>query len=202
MRSVFLILALLLTVPMCRAEEAKLPESSGAAFNAEGEGQQKPAASAAEQPVEVEKSAAGNQPWELAVEPDKVVSIRKIYDFLNDPEKTSAGKSRSLAYEFKYFDHGAITESQRMGRRGQYFVVSWANHGAVADFVLRLDYRQSATRDQVRTLEIPFPKARGSFKGTFSVTGKEYREYGDVHSWRISVVRDGKIVAQERSFVW
>jgi hypothetical protein len=68
--------------------------------------------------------------------------------------------------------------------------------------VLRLDYRQAVSRDRVRTLEIPYKQARGTFKGTFSVTGDDYFEFGGVHSWRISLVRDGRIVAQEQSFVW
>lgn len=142
------------------------------------------------------------QPWDLPLEADAQVRIRKVYDFLNDPKKTSPGSSKGLAYEFKYFNHGAITSTQQRSRLGQYFVVTWSNAGAAADYVLRLDYRQAASRDQVRTLEIPYKKARGTFKGTFSVTGDQYLEFGDIHSWRISVVRDGRIVAQERSFVW
>ncbi|NJK91998.1 MAG: hypothetical protein HC904_09340 [Blastochloris sp.] len=67
---------------------------------------------------------------------------------------------------------------------------------------LRFDYRQANTRDKVNTIEIPYQEAKGSLKGTFSVTGEQYREFGDVISWRVSVVRNGKIVAQKKSFVW
>jgi hypothetical protein len=151
--------------------------------------------------VEAGRSAP-SEPWALPVEVDGQVKIRKVYQFLNDPKKTSAGSSPGLAYEFKYFNHGAITAAQQRSRLGQYFVVTWSNGGPAADYVLRLDYRQAVSRDRVRTLEIPYKQARGTFKGTFSVTGDDYLEFGDVHSWRISLVRDGRIVAQEQSFVW
>jgi len=181
-----------------QTETAPAPES--AAFSAESA---EPAAPGAEAEAAVETGvAAPSEPWNLPEEADAQVRIRKVYDFLNDPQKTSPGSSRGLAYEFKYFNHGAITPAQIRSRQGQYFVVTWTNGGAAADCVLRLDYRQAASRDQVRTLEIPYKQARGTFKGTFSVTGEQYAEFGDVHSWRISVVKDGRIVAQERSFVW
>jgi len=140
--------------------------------------------------------------WDLPFSPDESVSIRKIYEFLNDPKATKTGKDRSLEYEFKYFNHGAITQAQRYNREGQYYVVTWTNHGAPADYVLRLDYRQGKTREKVKTVEIPYPKAEGTFKGTFSVTGDDYHLDGNVLSWRISVVRNGQIVAQKKSFVW
>jgi hypothetical protein len=181
------------------AQEAA-PAAEGAAFAAEG----REAAPAVESPApEVEAGpSAPSEPWALPVEADGQVKIRKVYEFLNDPKKTSPGSSRGLAYEFKYFDHGAVTRAQQRSRKGQYFVVTWSNGGTAADYVLRLDYRQAVSRDRVNTLEIPYKQARGTFKGTFSVTGEDYFEFGDVHSWRISLVRGGRIVAQEQSFVW
>jgi len=170
---------------------------------------------AATEPAEVasEKKAAASDfmpdelsgddgAWRLPQAPDDEVRIGKIYEFLNDPEITKTGKDKSLAYEFKYFNHGAITERQKYNRQGQYFVVTWSNGGPPADYQLRLDYRQAKTREEVRTLTIPYPNARGTFKGTFSVTGDQYYLNGSLLSWRISVVRNGQIVAEERSFVW
>jgi len=140
--------------------------------------------------------------WDLNAKADDKVVIRKIYEFLNDPKVTKFGKEKSIEYEFKYFNHGAITKAQRHNREGQYYVVTWTNKGQPADYELRIDYRQSKTRDKINTITIPYPKARGTFKGTFSITGDHYYMYGSILSWRISVVRDGVIVAQNQSFVW
>jgi hypothetical protein len=142
------------------------------------------------------------EPWDLPVEMDPKVRLKKIYDFLNDKSKTPTGRDEALKYEFKYFDHGAVTEAQKESKKGHYYVVNWATDSAVEALTLRFDYRQKNTRDKVNTVEIPYAQAKGSMKGTFSVTGESYREYGDVISWRISVVRNGKIIAQKKSFVW
>jgi hypothetical protein len=42
----------------------------------------------------------------------------------------------------------------------------------------------------------------GYGKTVIKVTGDKYLRGGVVHSWRISIVRDGKIVAQKKSFIW
>jgi hypothetical protein len=140
--------------------------------------------------------------WDLPVLLDNKVVIKNVYAFLNDPERTPTGSEKSLAYEFKYFNHGAVTEGQKKARKGYYYVVSWANRAAEENLVLRLDYRQVRSRDKVHVIEIPYSNARGSYKGRFSITGDAYCQGGPVISWRVSVVRDGKIVAQNKSFVW
>ncbi|MEM1156747.1 MAG: hypothetical protein AAGH72_00695 [Verrucomicrobiota bacterium] len=140
--------------------------------------------------------------WDLSSRMDDKVVIRKIYEFLNDPQVTKFGKEKSIEYEFKYFNHGAITKAQRYNREGQYYVVTWTNKGEPADYQLRIDYRQSKTRDKINTITIPYQNAEGTFKGTFSITGDHYYMYGSILSWRISLVRDGVIVAQKKSFVW
>lgn len=200
----FLILAAVVTLAApVHAQDAPTPAAadSGAAFSAEGtDAAPAPDASGAA-PVQT-GAPDPERPWNLPVQPDAKIKIGKIYEFLNDPTVTKTGASRSLAYEFKYFDHGAVTKGQREARKGRYFVVTWSNSGPAEDLVLRLDFRQMVSRDRVKTIEIPFKQARGTYKGTFSVTGDAYTELGDVHSWRISVVRGGQIVAEERSFIW
>ena len=138
----------------------------------------------------------------MPVQLDAQVEMKKIYDFLNDKALNKSGKNEELEFEYKYYDHHAVTEEQKASRKGHYYVVSWANHGPAADFILRFDYRQARSPEKVSTQEIPFKAVTGTVKGEFSVTGRTYAEAGDSNSWRISVVRDGKIVAQATSYVW
>ncbi|MEO0453278.1 MAG: hypothetical protein AAFY98_03970 [Verrucomicrobiota bacterium] len=140
--------------------------------------------------------------WDLPVQLADGFKIKKVYDFLNDPEITKVGRERSLEYEFQYFNHGAVTKAQRYNRVGQYYVVTWSCKGDPKEVTLRLDYRQGLTREKVTTLEIPYEDAKGTYKGTFAVTGDQYYLNGQLLSWRISLVHDGVIVAQEKSFVW
>jgi hypothetical protein len=81
-------------------------------------------------------------------------------------------------------------------------VINWNNDGEPADFMVRLDYRQANTRERVMTKVERYENFGGYEKTVIKVVGDEYLRGGVVNSWRISIVRDGKIVAQEKSFIW
>jgi hypothetical protein len=135
------------------------------------------------------------------VQLDPKIKIKKVYTFLNDPKYNPGDRYRPLEFEYKYFSHGAVTEEQKKNRYGNYFIVSWANY-VPGNYELRLDFRQEDSNEKIKSLVIPFNNAKGNHKARFAVTGDTYADFGKVNSWRISVVRDGTIVAQEKSYIW
>ena len=140
---------------------------------------------------------------DLSVEQDETVSLNKIYTYLNDPTRNKPAVGNAMMmYEPKYWDHGAILAKDRLDRRGNIFVINWQNDGEPSDFTVRLDYRQAMTRERVMTKTEEYKNFDGYEKTVLKVTGDEYLRGGVVHSWRISIVRDGKIVAQKKSFIW
>ena len=209
---VFFILTLFLASPQLRADNPKPSQKPGSSkasgtaqpvAPAEAEGKTEAAAKPAVTSMPPLKSyPSRGEAWDLPVELDKSVRVGKVYDFLNDRGVTPSGKNGATEQEFKYYDHGAVTAVQIESRKGHYYTVNFENEGAPSDLILRMDYRQTLSRDKVTTLEIPYKALQGSARGRFSITGDAYKAYGDVNSWRISVVRNGKIVAQARSFVW
>ena len=169
----------------------------------------KPPAATWQKPVVAPQSAEVEFPAETVYveplpmkEPDKNVRFGKIYDVINDPAVTPVGANKPMAYEFKYFNYGAITKDQLKKRKGHYFVINWKNGGEAEDLILRFDYRQEKSTDRTNTLEIAYPAARGDLRGMFSVRGEAYEKFGRVNSWRISVLRKGQIVAEKKSFIW
>lgn len=154
-------------------------------------------------PERKRKSKGERKAWKrVELIKDEFARIGKIYEYLNDPERTRTGKNKSLEFEGKYFNYGAVTKAQKQARIGKYYVVNWYNEGDEANFVLKLEYRQEKTRDKVHVMQIPFAYAKGHQKGTFAVTGKAYRENGQVLAWRLTLEREGKVVSEKRSFVW
>ena len=145
---------------------------------------------------------------DLPVALDERVSLNKIYTYLNDSVRGTLSKNippidqPMLQFEPKYWNHGAITAKDIQDRQGNIFVINWQNDGAPADFMVRLDYRQANTRERVMTKTETYTKFDGYEKTVIKVVGDEYLRGGVVNSWRISIVRDGKIVAQEKSFIW
>ena len=138
---------------------------------------------------------------DLPVALDDSVSLNKIYTFRNDRNQKTTGNPM-LDYEKKYWDHGAILRKDLEGKQGNIFVINWQNDGSPADFTVRLDYRQANTRERVMTKTEEYKNFGGYEKTILRVVGDDYLRGGVVNSWRISIVRDGKIVAQEKSFIW
>jgi len=138
---------------------------------------------------------------DLPVALDESVSLNKIYTFRNDRSLQTTGNPM-LDYEKKYWDHGAILKKDKEGKQGNIFVINWQNDGAPSDFMVRLDYRQANTRERVMTKVERYENFDGYEKTVIKVVGDDYLRGGVVNSWRISIVRDGKIVAQEKSFIW
>lgn len=140
---------------------------------------------------------------DLPVETDAEIRLNKIYTYLNDPEKNRPPKDNAmLIYEAKYWNHGAVLEKDRQAKKGNIFVINWQNDGRPENLTVRLDYRQANTRERVMTKTQEYRDFQGYEKTVIKVTGDEYLRGGVVNSWRISIVRDGKIVAQEKSFIW
>lgn len=138
---------------------------------------------------------------DLPVALDEAVSLNKIYTFRNDRDQSRTGNPM-LDYEKKYWDHGAILKKDMEGKQGNIFVINWQNDGSPSDFTIRLDYRQANTRERVMTKTEEYKNFDGYERTVIKVVGDDYLRGGVVNSWRISIVRDGKIVAQEKSFIW
>lgn len=138
---------------------------------------------------------------DLPVSLDSSVSLNKIFTFWNDRKQKQTGNPM-LNFEKKYWDYGAILQKDIQDKQGNIFVINWQNDGAPGDFTVRLDYRQANTRERVMTKTREYKNFGGYEKTVIQVVGDDYLRGGVVNSWRISIVRDGKIVAQEKSFIW
>jgi len=82
-----------------------------------------------------------------------------------------------------------------------YYDVRWVSRRA-ADVAVRLEYRQKLTKEKVHVLEARVEGARGAQHAVFEVTGDAYRSNGVVTAWRVQLVRDGRVEAERRSFLW
>jgi len=162
-----------------------------------------PTTQGAEAPAAAAPHIPDGMKSDLPVEKDENISLNKIYTYLNDPIRNKPEPSNGMMmYEPEYWNHGAILAKDRLDRQGNIFVINWQNDGQPSDFIVRLDYRQAMSRERVMTKTQEYKNFDGYEKTVLKVTGDEYVKGGVVNSWRISIVRNGKIVAQEKSFIW
>jgi len=162
-----------------------------------------PTTQGAEAPQDKAVTVPDGMKSDLPLEKDGNVSLNKIYTYLNDPIRNKPPSGNAMMqYEPSYWNHGAVLAKDRKDRQGNIFVINWQNDGEPSDFTVRLDYRQAMTRERVMTKTQDYKNFDGFEKTVIKVAGEDYIRGGVVNSWRISIVRDGKIVAQEKSFIW
>lgn len=113
----------------------------------------------------------------------------------------SSAPDASIGFERSYRLFGAVTELDKRQRYGNYFDFFWRgkHEGAVT---VRLEYRQEALRSFVQAREVTYPNARGNHKTEFTVIGDDYFDDGRVIAWRCLLIADGRIVAENRSYLW
>lgn len=113
----------------------------------------------------------------------------------------AVAQEASITFERQYRLFGAVTQLDQHQRFGNYLDFFWrAKHPA--DLTVRLEYRQEKLHAQVQAQEISYANVRGNHKTEFKVVGDDYFDGGRVLAWRCSLIEHGRIVAEDRSFLW
>jgi hypothetical protein len=151
--------------------------------------------------------AAPSQAARERVEPPKAgQGARKTTSSLggksNSPgQKTATLQDAPITFERQYRTFGAVTAFDQRQRYGNYFDFFWRAKRP-SDVTVRLEYRQEKLHEHVQAQEISYRNARGTRKTEFKVIGDDYFDDGRVIAWRCLLIENGRIVAQNRSFMW
>jgi len=132
---------------------------------------------------------------------DRRITVPKIHDVQDDGPNGTSGNP-ALDYEVTYLNWGAVTNEQRLARRGHYFTITWDNDGPRSDFTARFEYREVNSKEIVRMLTQPMPGVSGATRSYFAVTDRAYLTYGPVCSWRFTILKGDTVVAEAKSFIW
>jgi hypothetical protein len=120
----------------------------------------------------------------------------------SNPNNPTAGIAEaSLGFERTYRMYGAITAADQRQRFGNYFDFFWRAKRP-ASVTVRLEYRQEKLRSFVQAREMAYTNAKGNHKTEFAVIGDDYLNDGRVISWRCLLIENGRIVAENRSYLW
>jgi hypothetical protein len=120
----------------------------------------------------------------------------------NNPNNPTAGIAEaSLGFERTYRLYGAISNADKAQRYGNYLDFFWRVKRP-ANVTVRLEYRQEKLRAFVQAREISYANAKGNNKTEFAIIGDDYFQDGRVTAWRCLLIENGKIVAENRSYLW
>ena len=120
----------------------------------------------------------------------------------NSPgQKTATLQDAPITFERQYRMFGAITGLDQRQRFGNYFDFFWRAKRP-SDVTVRLEYRQEKLHEHVQGQEITYRNVQGTHKTEFKVIGDDYLDDGQVIAWRCLLISNGRIVAENRSFMW
>ena len=120
----------------------------------------------------------------------------------NNPNNPTAGIAEaSLGFERTYRLYGAISQADKNQRYGNYMDFFWRVKRP-ANVTVRLEYRQEKLRAFVQAREVSYANATGNNKTEFAIIGDDYSQDGRVTAWRCLLIENGKIVAENRSYLW
>ncbi len=116
-------------------------------------------------------------------------------------QKTATLEDAPITFERRYRMFGAVTALDQRQRFGNYFDFFWrAKHPS--DVTVRLEYRQEKLHEHVQAQEISYQNVHGTHKTEFKVIGDDFFDDGEVIAWRCLLISNGRIVAENRSFMW
>ncbi|HEV8619004.1 MAG TPA: hypothetical protein VGQ70_05865, partial [Candidatus Udaeobacter sp.] len=115
-------------------------------------------------------------------------------------QKTLTLQDVPITFERQYRLFGAVTALDQRQRFGDYFDFFWRAKRP-ADVTVRLEYRQEKLHDHVQAQEISYRNVRGTRKTEFKVIGDDYLDDGRVIAWRCLLIENGRIVAENRSYM-
>ncbi len=117
------------------------------------------------------------------------------------PSSKSAVQDASITFERQYRLFGAVTGLDQRQRFGDYFDFFWRAK-RMADLTVRFEYRQEKLHSFVQAQEISYRNVRGTHKTEFKVIGDDYFDDGQVIAWRCLLLENGRIAAENRSYMW
>ena len=116
-------------------------------------------------------------------------------------QKVQTLQDAPITFERQYRLFGAVTALDQRQRFGNYFDFFWRAK-RLSDVTVRLEYRQEKLHEHVQAQEISYRNVRGTHKTEFKVIGDDYFDDGRVIAWRCLLIENGRIVAENRSFMW
>lgn len=129
------------------------------------------------------------------------VAITKVNPYHLQSSNIIRTEDPMIEFEQRRLLHGAIEQSERRDRFGNYFTIFWKSETR-NPCVVRFEYRQGGTGLQTRVQEEIVDQPKRTNETKFQVTGEDYQRNGKVTQWKASIVENGAVVAEYKSYLW
>lgn len=122
--------------------------------------------------------------------------LRDEIDKENVEPMIRAEKNRAL--------YGAVSMEERKQRLGQYYTVLWNDHAGAGNGEVEVvfEFQQGGSGSMIKKRSHRFAAGDSTGKAVFSVIGDDYFKGGKVLTWKISLMRGGRVLATKQSYLW
>ncbi|MFT5465096.1 MAG: hypothetical protein ACI8UO_000182 [Verrucomicrobiales bacterium] len=107
-----------------------------------------------------------------------------------------------INFERRQLLWGSYKTADYYAKAGKYYTIFWRSKDRSPGLVVRFEYRQANTEDEVHVKDVAVDNVKRRNIARFEVIGDEFKENGNVLSWRVSLVRGEEVVATSESFLW
>ena len=129
------------------------------------------------------------------------VAITKVNPYHLQTAKVIKSEDPMIKFEQKRRLYGSIEEIERKDLYGNYFTIFWKSK-ARSPATVRFEYRQGGTGPTIHVQEMVVDEPKHSNTTEFRIVGDDYHENGKVTQWKASVVENGSVVAEYKSYLW
>jgi outer membrane biogenesis lipoprotein LolB len=129
------------------------------------------------------------------------VAITKVNPYHLQSVQRVITEDEMISFEHRRLLRGAVEATEQRDRFGNYFTIFWKTNRR-EPVTVRLEYRQGRTGLQVHVQETLVEKPKRANTTKFQVTGEDYHTNGKVSQWRASIVENGEVVAEYKSYLW
>jgi len=133
--------------------------------------------------------------------PSGPVAITKVNPYHLQSSKVIKSDDPMIKFEQKRRLYGSIEEVERKDLYGNYFTIFWTSETR-SPVAVRFEYRQGSTGPTTHVQEMVVDEPKRSNTTEFRIVGDDYHENGKVTQWKASVVENGSVVAEYKSYLW
>ncbi len=130
------------------------------------------------------------------------IAITKVNPYHLQDATYVSSTDPMVAFEKPRLLRGAIDGQDHSEKYGNYYTIFWKTDQPNAPATIRLEYRQAKTGPEVLTKEISVPSPKRKNTTELKVVGDEYGTNGPVTQWKASIVQNGVVITEYRSFLW
>lgn len=128
--------------------------------------------------------------------------ILKVNPYHLYPGSSPQTNQEMIDFEYRRKVYGAVHSRDYAERYGNYFTVHWRTARCDLPVTIRLQYRQAKTGPKIFAEEQIVETPTQTNTTNFEIIGDDYFSRGAVTQWKATIVQDGAVVDEFKSFLW